>query len=136
MQRLLDNDIEIHAQIVLCPEINDGAVLQKTVRGFKRPFSQNFKRSIVPLGLTRYNTDSRLTAVHLNFVAVQSQKLNAPTRISAKFGETFAFLGDEIYIKLTCPSQLANIPGIIRKSKMESVWYELLRINLRICGGN
>jgi NifB/MoaA-like Fe-S oxidoreductase len=29
---LLDNDIEIHAQVVLCPEINDGAILEKTLR--------------------------------------------------------------------------------------------------------
>src|SRR5213080_3254526 len=27
LQRLLDADIEIHAQVVLCPEINDGAIL-------------------------------------------------------------------------------------------------------------
>src|SRR3954453_18024666 len=31
-QRLLDNDIEIHAQVVLCPEINDGQILEKTLR--------------------------------------------------------------------------------------------------------
>ncbi len=29
---LLDNDIEIHAQVVLCPGINDGAQLEKTLR--------------------------------------------------------------------------------------------------------
>src|SRR3954465_3280081 len=31
-QRLLDNDIELHAQVVLCPNINDGAILEKTLR--------------------------------------------------------------------------------------------------------
>src|SRR5688572_5777206 len=35
-QRLLDNDIEIHAQVVLCPEINDGANLEKTLREIGR----------------------------------------------------------------------------------------------------
>src|SRR6187549_875092 len=29
---LLENDIELHAQVVLCPDINDGAVLEKTLR--------------------------------------------------------------------------------------------------------
>jgi len=32
LKRLLDNDIELHAQVVLCPGINDGAQLEKTLR--------------------------------------------------------------------------------------------------------
>ena len=32
LNRLLDNDIELHAQVVLCPEINDGKILEKTLR--------------------------------------------------------------------------------------------------------
>jgi len=32
LKRLLDNNIELHAQVVLCPEINDGAILDKTLR--------------------------------------------------------------------------------------------------------
>src|SRR5438094_2104038 len=30
-KRLLDADIELHAQVVLCPDINDGAILEKTL---------------------------------------------------------------------------------------------------------
>ncbi len=30
LKTLLDNNIELHAQVVLCPEINDGAILEKT----------------------------------------------------------------------------------------------------------
>src|SRR5215813_3003015 len=29
LKTLLDNDIELHAQVVLCPEINDGKILEK-----------------------------------------------------------------------------------------------------------
>jgi putative radical SAM enzyme (TIGR03279 family) len=32
LQRLLDNNIELHAQVVLCPGINDGTILEKTLR--------------------------------------------------------------------------------------------------------
>src|SRR5215212_7309799 len=32
MRRMLDAGIEIHAQVVLCPEINDGAILERTIR--------------------------------------------------------------------------------------------------------
>src|SRR5438093_11457079 len=31
LERLLRNDIEIHAQVVLCPEINDGRILENTL---------------------------------------------------------------------------------------------------------
>ena len=31
MRKMLDAGIEIHAQVVLCPEINDGDVLKQTI---------------------------------------------------------------------------------------------------------
>src|SRR3954464_14310304 len=38
MRALLDAGIEIHAQVVLCPEINDGAVLERTVRELAKDY--------------------------------------------------------------------------------------------------
>jgi len=104
LQRLLDNDIEIHAQVVLCPGINDGAVLQKTVRDLAAHYPKIISTAIVPLGLTRYNTDERLTAVTPEFCR-QVIKEIAPLQreFRGKFGVTFAFLGDEIYIKAGAP---------------------------------
>src|SRR3954466_15153338 len=67
MNQLLDAGIEIHAQVVLCPEINDGEILPRTAHdpGALRP---RVKRgAVVPLGLTRYNTDERLTPVTPEF---------------------------------------------------------------------
>src|SRR5438045_7217771 len=32
LERLLAADIELHAQVVLCPEINDEVILEKTLR--------------------------------------------------------------------------------------------------------
>src|ERR1044072_6584324 len=55
LQRLLDNDIEIHAQIVLCPEINDGDILEKTLRDLAAHYPNVISTAIVPVALTRYN---------------------------------------------------------------------------------
>src|ERR687886_402462 len=63
MQRLMDAGIEIHAQVVLCPEINDGDVLERTIRDLAAEYPRVRSVAIVPLGLTRYNTDERLTPV-------------------------------------------------------------------------
>ena len=104
LQRLLDNDIEIHAQVVLCPGINDGAVLQKTIRDLAAHYPKIISTAIVPLGLTRYNTDERLTAVSPEFCRQVIKEITPLQReFRKKFGVTFAFLGDEIYLKAGLP---------------------------------
>jgi putative radical SAM enzyme (TIGR03279 family) len=100
LQRLLDNDIEIHAQVVLCPEINDGVILEKTLRDLAEHYPKVISTAIVPVALTRYNTDERLTRVTPEFcrrTIKQVEKLQKEFRRT--LGTTFAFLGDEIYIK-------------------------------------
>jgi len=101
---LLDNDIEIHAQIVLCPEINDGAQLEKTLRDLAAHYPKVVSAAIVPVALTRYNTDERLTRVTPEFcqkTIKQVEKLQKEFR--KNLGVTFAFLGDEIYLKAGLP---------------------------------
>ncbi|MEP7147917.1 MAG: DUF512 domain-containing protein [Acidobacteriota bacterium] len=100
LKRLLDNDIELHAQVVLCPEINDGAILEKTLRDLAAYYPKVVSTAVVPVALTRYNTDDRLTRVTPEFcrkTIQQVEKLQKEFRRT--LGTTFAFLGDEIYIK-------------------------------------
>ncbi len=63
MARLVNARIEIHAQVVLCPTINDGEILRRTIFDLAAHYPRVRSVAIVPLGLTRYNTDARLTAV-------------------------------------------------------------------------
>ena len=100
LQRLLDNNIELHAQVVLCPEINDGAILEKTLRDLAAHYPKVVSTAVVPVALTRYNTDERLTRVTSEFcrrTIREVEKLQKEFR--RNLGVTFAFLGDEIYIK-------------------------------------
>jgi NifB/MoaA-like Fe-S oxidoreductase len=53
VQRLLDAGIEVHAQVVLCPEINDKQVLEKTIFDLAAEYPRITSVAIVPLGLTR-----------------------------------------------------------------------------------
>ncbi|HEX8738321.1 MAG TPA: DUF512 domain-containing protein [Pyrinomonadaceae bacterium] len=104
LKRLLDNDIEIHAQVVLCPEINDGKILEKTVRDLAAHYPKIVSTAIVPVALTRYNTDERLTRVTPEFcrrTIREIEKLQKEFRQT--LGTTFAFLGDEIYLKAGLP---------------------------------
>ncbi|MBX3244100.1 MAG: DUF512 domain-containing protein [Acidobacteria bacterium] len=100
IRRLLDNDIEIHAQVVLCPGINDGAILEKTLRDLAADYPKVVSAAIVPVALTSYNNDERLTRVTPEFcrrTISEVEKLQKEFRKT--LGVTFAFLGDEIYIK-------------------------------------
>ncbi|MCC6328104.1 MAG: DUF512 domain-containing protein [Acidobacteria bacterium] len=100
LKTLLDNDIELHAQVVLCPEINDGVILEKTLRDLAAHYPKVVSTAVVPVALTRYNTDKRLTRVTPEFcrqTIKQVEKLQREFRRT--LGKTFAFLGDEIYIK-------------------------------------
>jgi len=104
LQTLLDNDIEIHAQVVLCPTINDGAQLEKTLRDLASHYPKIVSTAVVPVALTRYNTDERLTKVTPEFCR---QTIKEVEKLQKEFrknlGVTFAFLGDEIYIKAGLP---------------------------------
>ena len=100
LERLLAADIELHAQVVLCPEINDGAILEKTLRDLAAHYPKVVSTAVVPVALTRYNTDERLTRVTPEFcrrTIKEVEKLQKEFRKT--LGVTFAFLGDEIYIK-------------------------------------
>ena len=100
LERLLAADIELHAQVVLCPEINDGAILEKTLRDLAAHYPKVVSTAVVPVALTRYNTDERLTRVTPEFcrrTIEEVEKLQKEFRKT--LGVTFAFLGDEIYLK-------------------------------------
>jgi putative radical SAM enzyme (TIGR03279 family) len=100
LQRLLDANIEIHAQVVLCPTINDGEVLRKTIEDLAAFYPKVSSVAIVPLGLTRYNTDERLTAVTPDWCREVINHVGAIQRdLRRRLGVTFALLGDEIYLR-------------------------------------
>jgi len=100
LRRLLDAGIEIHAQVVLCPEINDREVLTKTIFDLAAEYPGITSVAIVPLGLTRYNTDPRLTRVTPEFCReVIDQVTKIQKELQAKLGTNFALLGDEIYLR-------------------------------------
>ncbi len=117
LKTLLDNDIELHAQVVLCPTINDGVQLEKTLRDLSAHYPKVVSTAVVPVALTRYNTDERLTRVTPEFcrrTIREVEKLQKEFRKT--LGVTFAFLGDEIYVKagLDVPSRrhYGNYPQI------------------------
>ena len=60
LRALLDHGIEVHGQVVVCPGINDGAVLDDTLAGVLDRYPELASLCVVPLGVSRYNREGRM----------------------------------------------------------------------------
>jgi len=57
LRRLTDGGIDVHTQVVLCPALNDGEHLDRTIDDLWSLGPRVLSLSVVPVGLTRYNID-------------------------------------------------------------------------------
>lgn len=60
MRVMLEHGIDIRAQIVVCPGVNDGEILDNTLAGLLECYPQIESIALVPLGLSRFNTEARM----------------------------------------------------------------------------
>ena len=60
MKALLDNGISVRAQIVLCPGVNDGLILESTLATLLEEYPLLESIAVVPLGLSRFNSETRM----------------------------------------------------------------------------
>jgi putative radical SAM enzyme (TIGR03279 family) len=57
LRALLDHGIEVRGQVVVCPGVNDGDVLEATMAGILDRFPELSSVAVVPLGLSRFNKE-------------------------------------------------------------------------------
>jgi putative radical SAM enzyme (TIGR03279 family) len=96
---LLEAGIEVHGQVVVCPGINDGPVLEDTLLGILDAFPALATVGVVPLGLSRYSTEPDLRP-HAPEEA--TRVLDAVERwqgiYQAVLGRRLAYAADEYYL--------------------------------------
>tara|TARA_B100001750_G_C15499428_1_gene596198 strand:+ start:266 stop:1558 length:1293 start_codon:yes stop_codon:yes gene_type:complete len=97
---LTDNNIELHAQIVLMPGINDGAHLIKTIEDLHYFYPGLNSLTIVPVGLTKHREGlpeiNIVTQEYSKMMMNQSDMLNKKFQINND--RPFIFFSDEWYI--------------------------------------
>jgi NifB/MoaA-like Fe-S oxidoreductase len=101
MNYFIERGIEIHAQVVLCPTINDGERLKKTIYDLAELHPGVVSTAVVPLGVTdKHKYRDRLTPVTDDFCR-ETIDLIAPIqrKLKRNLGTVFAFLSDEFYIR-------------------------------------
>jgi NifB/MoaA-like Fe-S oxidoreductase len=60
LRALLDNGVEVHGQVVVCPGTNDAAILDDTLTGVLDLYPELASLAVVPLGVSRYSGEGTL----------------------------------------------------------------------------
>jgi len=60
LRALLDHDIVVRGQVVLCPGVNDGEVFDRTMAGVLDEYPDLESVAVVPLGLSKFNKESAM----------------------------------------------------------------------------
>jgi putative radical SAM enzyme (TIGR03279 family) len=101
LRRLTAAGIEIHTQVVLCPGINDGAELTRTIEDLYSLYPGVQSLAVVPVGLTGYR--QRLPELRplsaAEAATVIAQVHDFQQRFLEKSGSRFVFAADELYLQ-------------------------------------
>jgi len=97
--------IALHTQVVLCPGINDGPELERTVADLADLYPAVQSLAIVPLGLTRHRQKlPQLQPVDAGYAREFIRQWGPHSRaLTKRLGEPFLFLADEFYLKAGLP---------------------------------
>ena len=96
---LLDAGVEVHGQIVVCPGINDGDVLEDTLLGVLDRFPQLTTAGVVPLGVSAYTSEPEMrehTAPGARSVLDTVERWQG--RFQDVLGRRLVFAADEYYV--------------------------------------
>jgi putative radical SAM enzyme (TIGR03279 family) len=95
---LIDNDIQFHTQIVVTPEVNDGAYLEQSVRDLVALWPGVESVSVVPVGLTKHHRYEKRTNTREEAEAVLNAVNRWQTAFRDEFGVNFVYPTDEWYL--------------------------------------
>jgi len=96
---LLEGGIEVHGQVVVCPGVNNGDVLESTLAGVLDEYPKLATLGVVPLGLSRYSKDPEMRP---HTVAEASEVCDTVARwqkvYNSVLGRRLVFAADEYYL--------------------------------------
>ncbi len=104
LSALLEHGIEVHGQIVVCPGVNDGAVLEDTLAGIAERFRSLATVCVVPLGVSRFNRSPLMrphTVAEAGAVVDLVHEWQAI--FSSLLGRRLVFAADEYYLRAGRP---------------------------------
>ncbi len=101
MRRLAAAGIRMHTQIVLCPGVNDGHYLERTLDDLSGLFPAVASVAVVPVGITSHRKElyplRKFTAREAR--AVLAMTVQFGKECKKQFGSRFVYASDEFYIQ-------------------------------------
>ena len=99
LRALLDHDIAVKGQIVVCPGVNDGAVLDGTLAGVLDQYPELESVAVVPLGISKFNAES---AMRFHTLAEAQSVVDTVDDwqdiFQATLGKRMVYAADEYYL--------------------------------------
>ena len=131
LKTFADGGINMYTQVVMCPGLNDGAELKKTLTDLFSLYPSVQNVAIVPVGLTKFRCKlAKLTPVNTQEACDTIDLVESfDADCFAKTGEHFAYCSDEMYVyaKRDVPSyeyygdfnQLENGVGLVADTRYQ-----------------
>lgn len=104
LSALLDHGITVNGQIVVCPGINDGSVLEETMIGILDRYPMLSQVAVVPLGISRFNREESMR-LHTTDEARRVVEIveEWQGRFLDVLGRRLVFASDEYYLMADRP---------------------------------
>jgi len=104
LRALLDNDIVVRGQIVLCPGVNDGEIFDRTMAGVLDEYSDLESVAVVPLGLSKFNKESAMRLHTPGEAAAMVDAIEDWQEVFLRtLGHRMVFAADEYYLMADRP---------------------------------
>jgi NifB/MoaA-like Fe-S oxidoreductase len=99
LRELLRAGVEVHGQVVVCPGVNDGAELERTLNDVVSLYPELASIALVPVGISDFTTEESMRAHEpheARDVVALAERFQRLTR--ELFGRAKVFASDEFYI--------------------------------------
>jgi putative radical SAM enzyme (TIGR03279 family) len=99
LRELLRAGIEVHAQVVVCPGVNDGAELERTLRDVLTLYPELMSVALVPVGVSAFSLEETMrshTQQEARDVVALADRYQSLTR--ELLGRVSVFASDEFYL--------------------------------------
>jgi len=136
--------IRIHAQIVVCPGLNDGDELASTIKDLNKFYPYVASIAIVPVGLTKFSKSNIRPVKKEDAARIIDLIKSVRKRLKKRHGDPIVYIADEFYLKADLPfpslkdygdlPQVENgvglIPQFIKSAKQIKIPKKLNPVNI------
>jgi putative radical SAM enzyme (TIGR03279 family) len=149
LKELTSNGIRVHAQIVLCPGLNDGEELLSTIRDLQRFYPYVASVAVVPVGVTKVKKAQFRIFTKSEAVNVIETLKKIGRRFKNRHGDPLVYPADEFYILAEMPfpslkeygdlPQIENgvgmVPSFLSSSKKVKLPRRTDPVRVALCSG-